>query len=92
MKCPKCHNEVCNQRVCPYCGATVYLEDSSWETEKLRHGNITPAVPGKDETEKMEDLLGRIRKLETRVNLILVLNAALFALVILLLVVQLEAM
>lgn len=92
MRCPKCSNEVCNQRVCPYCGATVYLEDSSLASEKSRYGGLRQQIFGKTESETQEDLLRKVQKLEIRINLILVLNVALFVLMILLLVMLLSAM
>lgn len=72
MKCPKCHSEVAGQPVCPYCGAAV-LQDSE-----------PMAMPaGESKVDLLRDVNRRLRKLETRVNLLLVLLTATFALAVL---------
>ena len=82
MQCPKCRSEVGNQKICPYCGATVYIQES-FPTESYpslrKNGN-----PG---TNMQTDALQRIERLETKLNLILVLSVAAFLLSVLSLVV-----
>lgn len=86
MKCPKCQNEVCNQRICPYCGGTVFLEESSLQMENLRYGNIAEQFPGRRENRDQEELLTKIGKIETKINLILIFSISQFFLMLLVLV------
>lgn len=83
MKCPKCHNEVLNQRVCPYCGGTIFLEDASLEMENSRFG--VSQMTQKAKNIPQEELLTRLDKLEIKISISLVLNISLFFLNILLL-------
>lgn len=91
MKCPKCHNEVLNQRVCPYCGGTVYLEDASLEMENSRFG-ARREIPAGHRADMTDALIYRIGKMETKINVILVLSVACFFLMILILLVMMAAM
>ena len=86
MKCPKCRCEVSNQRICPYCGATVYIQNSSLKYEYDEP--IPNAGAGNAFTNKDFDwnLLQKLGNVETKLNLILIFNIATFALVILALI------
>ena len=86
MKCPNCRCEVGNQPVCPYCGATVYLQAApSWNnSDYSRHGvQSADARSQKRRVVELKDVDRRIRNLETKVNLCLVLLCGNFALMIL---------
>ena len=89
MKCPKCRSEVGGQSVCPYCGATVYIQSSNWSTDPYSRRTLIPgeiqsaARSGYDS----QELERRVRNLETKMNLALILQCGSFTLLILTLVV-----
>lgn len=87
MKCPKCRCDVGNHRVCPYCGSTVYIQDSSLN---LDHCISSPNGGGYTSHLNKDiafDLVQRILRVETKLNLILVFSIATFVLAILALVI-----
>lgn len=76
MKCPVCRSEVGNQQVCPYCGGTVFLQEPSWNPAGMVTG---PLFRGPQEPLPPE-ILNRISAIETKLNLLLVLQGATFLL------------
>jgi len=90
MRCPKCRSEVGNQPVCPYCGGTVYIQGSSVgkNEDYFRTNTASPdqRAQGRRGNE-LRDIDRRLRNLETKVNLTLVLQTGTFALVVLTLVI-----
>lgn len=91
MKCPKCHNEVLNQRICPYCGGTVFLEEPSLKMENSRYGVFPERNAGPGAAYAQEDMEQRIGKMETKINLILIMVVSQFFLMLLYLVMALSA-
>lgn len=89
MKCPNCRCEVGNQPVCPYCGATVYLQAmQNWSDDYSHHA--AAAMDGRSQKRRgvdLKDVDRRIRSLETKINLCLVLMCGNFALMILALII-----
>ena len=86
MKCPNCRCEVGNQPVCPYCGATVYLQSASnWNSQEYsRQGTVSSENrPQRRRGIELKDVDRRVRNLETKINLCLVLLCGNFALMIL---------
>lgn len=88
MKCPKCRSEVINQPVCPYCGATVYVGDTTRSVPEYtrRAGGASQPV-GNRQMRDIREMERKFRNLETKVNLILVLEGGSFLLVVLALIV-----
>lgn len=84
MRCPKCRSEVGNQPVCPYCGGTIYISDTTWQMDALRQ-SITP-VNGAYNPMGNRAMESRIRNLEMKVNLVLILLGGNFMLAILVLI------
>lgn len=88
MKCPTCKSEVGNQSVCPYCGGTIYLRGNSWNTEEYNR-----RISAKVDEEVFQSRRGAdtrvvermIRGLERKINLMLVLQCGMFALLVLVL-------
>lgn len=83
MKCPKCRSEVGNQPVCPYCGGTIYISDTTWQMDALRQ---TAPVHGVYNPMGSRALESRIRNLEMKVNLALILLGGNFMLAMLVLI------
>lgn len=79
MQCPKCRCEVGNQQICPYCGATVFLQES------LPYGRY-PSYKAADNT-KGESMQYKADRMETKINLILIFSIASFVLSVVSLVV-----
>ena len=89
MKCPNCRCEVGSLPVCPYCGATVYLQEAAWNQQDYARRSA-PVVDQRSSRRKgpeLKDLDRRLRILETRVNLCLTLLCGIFALTIMTLVI-----
>lgn len=86
MKCPKCRSEVANQQVCPYCGATVYVTNTTWPVDRR---NYTAPVPqfGNRQAQEHRGVERKLRLLETKANLILVLQGGCFLLILLALII-----
>ena len=86
MKCAKCRSEVGNQSVCPYCGATVYV-NGAWDSSNYSRRNTVPvsALGGRLPMDS-HVFDKRLRNLENRVNLMLVLQGGSFALLMMVLV------
>lgn len=87
MKCHKCRCEVGSQRICPYCGATVYIQNSSL---KMDYGDAVPNSGGNVPFVNKDfsaSLFQRMANLETKLNLVLILSIATFVLVIMTLIV-----
>ena len=89
MKCPNCRCEVGNQPVCPYCGATVYLQETVWNQQDYASRSVPSADQrsSRRKATELKDLDRRLRILETRVNLCLTMLCGTFALSILTLVI-----
>ena len=79
MKCYNCKSEIGNLQVCPYCGATAYLQ------EAYRAPQTPDARANKRRPSEMRDLDRRLRVLETKVNLCLTIQCGTFAIAILML-------
>lgn len=82
MKCPKCHSEVGSQSVCPYCGCTLYIDSSTWDMDEYSARTVSaprnaPAFNGHPRADR------QLAKLESRINLILVLQCGTFVLSVL---------
>lgn len=85
MRCPKCSCEVGNQSVCPFCGATVYLSNPTWQANDYAHRTTVPVTRERTSAHR-PDPERRLRALETKVNMLLVLQCGTFALTLLALV------
>lgn len=88
MKCPKCRSEVGNQQVCPYCGSTVYINGNSWTN--ANHSNGMPGQQNRlhrADSNSGRDCEQRLRILEKRINMMLVVQLGLFVITVLILVV-----
>ena len=89
MRCPKCRCEVGNQAVCPYCGATVYVGSTTWNVNDFNRNTLQVsqknAAPMPLEVRSVDR---RIRSLETKVNMLLVLQGGTFVLSVLALIIM----
>lgn len=84
MKCPNCRCEVGNQPICPYCGATVYLQETVWnQPDYARRNQPVNDSRTRRKSPELKELDRRIRNLETKINLCLTLICGCFALSIL---------
>ena len=83
MICPRCRCEVGNQSVCPYCGGTVYVSSSGWNTTD--YARRTAPVPQNTRTKSPErrNLERKLHDVETKVNMLLVLHGGVLALSVL---------
>ena len=81
MICPGCHCEIDGHRVCPHCGATVYLEDASLKMENMRYG-MEKANPERYTAGNDGFVLRQIKQLKIKSDLILVLSCADFFLLL----------
>lgn len=75
-----------NQSVCPYCGGTVYV-NGAWDMNDYSRRTTLPvsALGGRLPLDS-HGFDKRLRSLETKVNLLLVLQGGSFALLVLVLV------
>lgn len=90
MKCPKCRSEVGNQPVCPYCGGTVYIQGVTWTADEYGRRTTMPVSEMRGSSRGGYDpreMDRRLRGLELKANLTLILQCGIFALVVLALVV-----
>lgn len=87
MRCPKCRCEVGARRICPYCGSTVYIHDSSVNFEYSVNTPIGGGYNSFQNKDVASDLVQRILRIETKLNLILILSVATFVLAILALII-----
>ena len=87
MKCPKCRCEVGNQSVCPYCGATVYIDGNAWaNAEYVRRSAMYMNDPRNSlQGHTAYDAERNIQRLEKKVNMLLILQCGIFALNVLIL-------
>lgn len=90
MKCAKCGCEVGNRPVCPYCGGTVYIQGAAWNGEN--HGGPTTMRAGEFHGSgrsgpDVRELERRLKSLETKLSLTIILLCGVFALEILTLVI-----
>lgn len=86
MRCPKCRCEVGNQPICPFCGATVYMTNATWEASN-QGSRTTMPVRGYSPTFDTRSMERKMRKLEVKLNLLLVLQTGSFALTLITLLV-----
>lgn len=86
MKCPRCRCEVGSRSVCPYCGSTVYVGDTTWGVQDYSRRTTTTVPPHGRPSPETRNLERKMRNLETKVNLILVLQGGIFALTMLALI------
>lgn len=87
MMCPKCRHDVGSQSVCPYCGATVYLQNSGYRSDNQVHiphriGHQT----SDSDSEEIKIVKNIVWKLDTKVNLLLIVSGANMLLLVLLLI------
>ena len=90
MKCPKCRSEVGNQPVCPYCGGTIYISPAATWTNDGQARRSFSTNEGRPEGRRIHEsreIERRLRVLETKVDLILVIQVGSFALLVLTLIV-----
>lgn len=89
MRCPKCRSEIGNQSVCPYCGTTVYIQGSTWSTDTYNQHAPTRARDGaiRNWGPDPGEMGRRLRNLESKVNVILILQCGCFVLLILILII-----
>lgn len=90
MKCPKCRSEVGSQPVCPYCGGTIYLQaNTTWTPGPYDRQMSQPTEqrPQNRSGQNRREFERRLRELDTKLSLILVLQCGSFALVVLALVI-----
>lgn len=86
MRCPKCRCEVGNQSICPFCGATVFVSNTTWGVHDMNR-QPTVAVRGMGQLSETRGIERKLRNLETKVNLLLVLQSGTFALAVIALLV-----
>lgn len=84
MRCPKCRCEVGNQPVCPFCGATVYMSNTTWKVNDVARQATVP-VHGGAQLNNSRGIERKLRELETKLNLLMVLQAGTLLLAILIL-------
>ncbi len=82
MRCPKCSCEVGNQAVCPFCGGSVYVSGPTWQPNDYARRTTVPTEQ-KRVPHYRADLERRLRGLEMKVNMLLVLQCGSFALMFL---------
>lgn len=89
MKCPKCRSEVGKQSVCPYCGGTVFVQGSTWSAEDFSRSTLPVGqIRNQDKSGlNQRELDKKLRGLETKVSLLLILQCGEFALIFLMLIV-----
>ena len=85
MKCPKCRSEVGNLSACPYCGATVYVSGAWDMNDRARRTTVPVSALGGRLPMDSHIFDKRLRNLENRVNLLLVLQSGSFLLLMLVL-------
>lgn len=85
MKCPKCGYELGSQSVCPICGATIFVSSSTVPVGDFGSRTTAPVHRTRAPAQR-SDLERRVRSLETKINLMLVLQCGTFALTLLALV------
>lgn len=85
MKCPKCGCEIGNQSVCPFCGGTIYVSTPTISAGDFGARTTAPVHRTRAPAQRT-DLERRVRSLETKINLLLVLQCGTFALTLLALV------
>lgn len=88
MKCPKCRCEVGNQSVCPYCGATVYVSSATWDMNTFQSRATMPVNSVSRIPPENRGTDRRLKNLETKVNLLLVLQIGSFVLTVLTLIIM----
>lgn len=82
MICPKCRHDVGNQSVCPYCGATIFKQNAVQPHLPHRIGPVNGTKDG----DEVRALLNVCQKLDTKLNLVLVISGANILLIVLLLI------
>ena len=88
MRCPKCRCEVGNQSVCPYCGATVYMGTATWDMNAFQNRATVPVPVSAKVPLESRGTERKLRNLETKVNLLLVLQTGTFVLAVLSLIIM----
>ena len=90
MKCPKCHSEVGNQPVCPYCGGTMYIQDVAWNRRPYQGNTTIPVnevyMASRPSTADYQ-MEQKLRDLNTKTNLMMILLGGNLMLLLLLIVV-----
>lgn len=85
MRCPKCSCEAGNQSICPFCGTTIYLSAPTWSNNDYVQRTTIPV--GKKRTQaRRPEPDRRLKNLETKVDMLLVLQCGTFALTLLTLI------
>lgn len=76
MRCPKCKCEVGSQKLCPYCGSPMIVPESknSQSPETLALNRLVKAA---------RILEGCIQRMENKLQIMLVLQGGIFALLVL---------
>ena len=91
MKCPKCHSEVGNQPVCPYCGGTMYIQSTTWNMQNFaRNAGVAGHeiyAPGRRKAESYETDK-KLHAMEMKINFALILLGGMFMLILLMLIVM----
>ena len=80
MRCPKCRSEVGSQKACPYCGTPLAAPEPS----RSFASELANALNRNNRTVK--SLENRIRTLEDKVNILLVLHGGTLAVLVLILI------
>lgn len=80
MLCPKCKCEVGSQKACPYCGTPLPAP----EPTKGIHNDIVNAINRNSKVIKNLDV--RLRNLEDKLNVMLVMHAGTMVILILILI------
>ncbi len=76
MRCPKCKSEIGYQRICPYCATDVKLPIPDKQTK-------SDGVPQGRTYRFLRNMETRLKKLDDKMNLLLVLQVGTFLLAIL---------
>lgn len=88
MRCPVCRCEVGNQAVCPYCGSTVYMGNASWSANDYSRSasQYAPNARNQATREKSKISNKRLQRIETKLDLMLVMQIGSFLLLLMVLI------
>lgn len=79
MRCPRCKSEVGNQKLCPYCGSSMYLPGVKTNTD-MDYEGTNRVVKHIKNLEYLSRLANR------KLNVLIVLSAGILAVLVLILI------
>lgn len=87
MRCPVCRCETGNQSVCPYCGTTVHAGNTTYTmTDYPRHTQPMQSTVQQQPRERGRSSEKRLRRIETKLDLIMVLQIGSFLLLLIVMI------